>query len=108
MLASKRYVSTMDHNGKFHIDSLPSISSLIRRAVLRKISYNQKRPSGEQSKTPLDLLSSINCVFLQAVKKLKDEIAGMDEQECGDALVLPLYAALPPDQQVISPLSFLQ
>lgn len=24
----------------------------------------------------------------------------MDPEECGDAVVLPLYAALPPDQQV--------
>ena len=39
-------------------------------------------------------------VFVQAVTKLKDEIAGFSEEECGDALVLPLYAALPPDQQV--------
>lgn len=41
--------------------------------------------------------------ILQAVTKLKDDIAGMDEEECGDAIVLPLYAALPPDQQVGSP-----
>ena len=27
----------------------------------------------------------------------------MDEDECGDVIVLPLYAALPPDQQVPPP-----
>lgn len=37
---------------------------------------------------------------MQAVSKLKDEVAGMDPEECGDVVVLPLYAALPPDQQV--------
>ena len=41
-------------------------------------------------------------MLFQAVNKLKDEIAGLSEEECGDAVVLPLYAALPPDQQVTS------
>ena len=27
----------------------------------------------------------------------------MDEDECGDVIVLPLYASLPPDQQVPPP-----
>lgn len=39
---------------------------------------------------------------LQAVSTLQQEVAAMDESECGDVIVLPLYASLPPDQQVQS------
>ena len=37
---------------------------------------------------------------MQAVQKLKDMVQGLSEDICGDVIVLPLYAALPPEQQV--------
>ena len=39
-------------------------------------------------------------LLAQAVSTLQQEVAAMDESECGDVIVLPLYASLPPDQQV--------
>lgn len=39
-------------------------------------------------------------VSAQAVSLLQREVAAMDEGECGDVIVLPLYASLPPEQQV--------
>ena len=43
---------------------------------------------------------TLSCFSVQAVSLLQREVAAMDEGECGDVIVLPLYASLPPDQQV--------
>ena len=43
---------------------------------------------------------------MQAVSQLRQEVQGLDPELCGDAVVLPLYAALPPDQQVCSCVHF--
>lgn len=37
---------------------------------------------------------------LQAVSELRQEVQNLDPEHCSDAVILPLYAALPPDQQV--------
>lgn len=44
---------------------------------------------------------SANCV--QAVQRLHEEVAAIPEGECEDMLVLPIYAALPPELQVSQP-----
>ena len=36
---------------------------------------------------------------MQAVNLLHEEVASQPEEECGDMLVLPIYAALPPELQ---------
>ena len=42
-------------------------------------------------------------VFMQAVRLLHEEVASQPEGACGDMLVLPIYAALPPELQVMHP-----
>lgn len=39
----------------------------------------------------------------QAVKMLHEEVGSQPEGTCGDMLVLPIYAALPPELQVRPP-----
>lgn len=41
--------------------------------------------------------------LMQAVRLLHEEVASQSEGACGDMLVLPIYAALPPELQVMHP-----
>ena len=40
-------------------------------------------------------------ICVQAVTELRQEVQNLDPAHCSDAVILPLYAALPPDQQVL-------
>jgi len=48
----------------------------------------------------IDTVSLVTC---QAVKMLHEEVGSQPEGTCGDMLVLPIYAALPPELQVRPP-----
>jgi len=48
-------------------------------------------------------IDTVPCVTCQAVKMLHEEVGSQPEGTCGDMLVLPIYAALPPELQVRPP-----
>ena len=57
-----------------------------------------KSASGDSCATDTDPV--LKC---QAVKMLHEEVGSQPEGTCGDMLVLPIYAALPPELQVRPP-----
>lgn len=48
--------------------------------------------------------SRLFAIYAQAVNMLHEEVGSLSEGTCGDMLVLPIYAALPPELQACCPL----
>lgn len=62
-----------------------------------------KRVVPKSASTALFAIDTVPCVTCQAVKMLHEEVGSQPEGTCGDMLVLPIYAALPPELQVRPP-----